>query len=277
MVEDEDTFTEAPWRQEQTGQTFFERHTSPHETNEDQRLLVLVGRDEAAPLTERETSRDNEILSERRDDLFPWSAPERLPTTSRQRTYTSSRYASPAFRSAQTATGEAVACEELVLEPGRHLACGEPPPVFRFSMSGAVVVRFMRDHTSCCVIRELHLRSSNLESAWKTPVPFIRKFVTMALCFCRTECRCRRKHHESRLPARSAPLGCPPSSTCGGRGIPRSVQRFQRTAPVVSGLRVGYPSRIARPRRHLCIVWGAPRSTRSCGLVFHKISSGHRV
>ena len=24
MVEDEDTFTEAPWRQEQTGQTFFE-------------------------------------------------------------------------------------------------------------------------------------------------------------------------------------------------------------------------------------------------------------
>ena len=126
MVEDEDTFIEEPWRQEQTGQTFFERHTSSHETNEDQRLLVLVGRDEAAPLTERETSRDNEILSERRDDLFPWSVPERLPTTSRQRTYTSSstktsRNASPAFRSAQTATGEAVACEELVLEPGRHL------------------------------------------------------------------------------------------------------------------------------------------------------------
>ena len=24
MVEDEDTFIEAPWRQEQTGQTFFE-------------------------------------------------------------------------------------------------------------------------------------------------------------------------------------------------------------------------------------------------------------
>ena len=49
MVEDEDTFTEAPWRQEQTGQTFFELEIRGYRLlhnarlSREERQMVLAG------------------------------------------------------------------------------------------------------------------------------------------------------------------------------------------------------------------------------------------
>ena len=75
MVEDEDTFTEAPWRQEQTGQTFFELEIRGYRLLQNARLsrgerqIVLAGTrndtEQTAIVTQLRSAWDDQDLRER--------------------------------------------------------------------------------------------------------------------------------------------------------------------------------------------------------------------
>ena len=59
MVEDEDTFTEAPWRQEQSGQTFFELEIRGYRLLQEARLSLE--KSDRRSWLERETTRSTQL------------------------------------------------------------------------------------------------------------------------------------------------------------------------------------------------------------------------
>ena len=94
MVEDEDAFTEAPWRQEQSGQTFFEleirgyRLLQNARLSREERQMVLAGTrndtENTAIVTQLRGAWDDEDLRGRdRIQLKPTSSIRLLPRTNR--------------------------------------------------------------------------------------------------------------------------------------------------------------------------------------------------